>query len=696
MVKLRHTNPTTLLPVLDKLVGADERVGLHTDSASVVVVGGGSNTDRILSLIEALDTPASLGLGLEVVSLRYLPASQVQDLLSRVFAGAAPTDPGSPPAPSSYRIVPVPGRSALVLLAPPERLPALRELIGRVDSLEIRDRPLRIYRLRVASAAKLAPFLLSIVAPSAGGGTPPGTGPSTERAFDARSGLAIVPDTVTNSLMVLASLEAHGAIARLVQQLDYEGFQNYRTRVFSLQHARAISLADELDKIANRPGEAEKGAPPVVIVPDRRLNTLIVSTQSSAMLTTLEELVTALDQPGVTEDLTTHVYYLSHAPAKQVERVLKELYAVGMAAAVAPGPGAGSGSGPSWEPQTPSSASSTSAPGPVPGPSTPVRSTDASRSTTGGTGVPAGSIRVVADELTNSLVILSTEAAYQQITRTLQKLHVDPLQVLVQVVIAEVSQDREHILGSDLAFTAGQNNIRTDFGKMLEDSNTPNTKLKGLKAFVVNNASFEGLLHAFHRDLNANVLATPKLFANNNQEASILIGRQVPIITGRTLTSGGNSVSTVEYKDVGTKLNLLAQINRKRSVTLRIQQEVKTIAGTGVENNPILDTREARTTVTVQDGQAVLLGGLLQDEDVKVRAAVPGLGRLPVLRWFFGDRDRKTTKRELVFVFMPRVVSGVPEGKQLTAVQLDETAFRHRLKNGMPASELKYRWHRRE
>jgi len=530
-----------------------------------------------------------------------------------------------------------------------------------------------------------------------------------EDLVDTKIGEKIVCHEPAGALVISATARNLERLVRLVETLDVPDIKLRKvTAVIDLEHASPITVVKQLNAMMGKDDPN-----PTTLVPESRLKKVIVSASDRKRIEQIRDLIRNLDQPGSKPPAqVARVYRLKRAPAATVAGILSALYGDVKTASAAPSEDSqdlqylNSPKGDSDE-----SIFDTPSAGPAGGATQgathgavivkekadrPNRSLSADQA---GPSIrpPSHSVRIVAEPLTNSLAILASEEDHAQVEETIAALDINPMQVLVEVVIAEVQMSRGHHFGIDLANLSGSNDIRTDFGKLAKNDGN-NTNLTGMRAYVLSGDSFRALVHALHTDANVNVLASPKLFANNNQDAQILIGRQMPVLTGRTVTSGGNLLSNVDYKDVGTKLKIRPQINLDKAVTLKLQQEVKTVTGTGVEGNPILDTRQAQTTATVMDGEAVVIGGLLQDEDSVILQRVPGLGRLPILKWFFGTRDRETSKRELVFVFRPHVVEGpgttppgVPsEASRMSSYLLDKSPFRDRNIRAMPVSVVPY------
>jgi general secretion pathway protein D len=196
-------------------------------------------------------------------------------------------------------------------------------------------------------------------------------------------------------------------------------------------------------------------------------------------------------------------------------------------------------------------------------------------------------------------------------------------------------------------------------------------KLRGL----INLLSSEGLV---------NILATPHIMAANNQEARIMIGQEVPILTSQSvpLVSQATSfqTSTVQYRNTGIILSVKPQINAKGLVTLEIAQEVSDAENTttGVSDTPTFSVRQTKTALITADNQTVFLGGLIREDNSKTQAGIPGLRKLPGIGPFFGSTGLSKQKTELIVLITPHIISNLAEGAHIThemkeKISLDET-----------------------
>lgn len=294
---------------------------------------------------------------------------------------------------------------------------------------------------------------------------------------------------------------------------------------------------------------------------------------------------------------------------------------------------------------------------------------------------------IQADESTNSLVITATPATMRNLKEVIQQLDVRRAQVLVEAIIAEVSNDIARELGVQWVFYGTQNtsplgvsNFDNTNQKIIDlaatgyqISQNRNTNLPSLNAgaflglghFNSRVLNFAVLLQALSTDTNTNVLSTPSLLTLDNQEAEIHVGQNVPFVTGQYTNTGvtgsiTNPFQTIQREDVGIKLKVKPQINEGNAVKLAIEQEVSSIGRSNVATTDIVtNKRSIKTTVIVEDNNMVVLGGLINEDLQQTTQKVPGLGDLPLIGNLFRSQITNKIKRNLMVFLHPIIVRDV-------------------------------------
>ncbi|WP_246475264.1 type II secretion system secretin GspD [Diaphorobacter ruginosibacter] len=287
-----------------------------------------------------------------------------------------------------------------------------------------------------------------------------------------------------------------------------------------------------------------------------------------------------------------------------------------------------------------------------------------------------GSIRVVADELNNSVLIWSTKAEYEKIEATLKRLDIPPTQVMIEASIVEVTLGDGLSYGLQWAFSdprpLGRNNAYAGEGYIGGDPNATGTttdprglngalQVAGAFTYSLTNSAgkVRALLSALSTKTNLKVVSSPNLMVLDNHTATIAVGQQQPVNTSTTnyLTTNTATTSTVQYKDTGVNLVVTPSVNSGNLVTMQIDQMLTDVGGTdATTKQPIFMQRQISSKVAVRSGDAIVLGGLIKDTETKTKNGVPILSSIPVVGALFGTQSTTNNRTELLVVISPRVV----------------------------------------
>ena len=470
-----------------------------------------------------------------------------------------------------------------------------------------------------------------------------------------------------NALIITDYADNIRRMMRIVEKIDQPVSSD--VTIIALRHASALDLADLVTRLslpgAGQPGQP--GQPPGAagdrfnIVPDLRTNSLLVRADNPGRVNQIRSLVDKLDVPALRGG-QTRVIYLRNADAVKLADVLRGLLA--------------------GEARSQTSTAATAVGG--------------ARPTATGS-KPAEASLVQADEATNALIINAPDAAYNNLRGVIEKLDVRRTQVYVEALIVEMSTDAAMELGVQWAggkstdngtFVAGQNFpganpslIAASAGVAARPTplfpNAGGLTLGFLSQIKLPDGTIVQGLGALARALEtrgiANILSTPNLMTLDNAEAKIVVGQNVPFVTGSfSQPTGGvaaNPFQTIERKDVGLTLKIKPQVSEGGTIKLDIYQEVSNVAPTSVSgaSDLITNKRSIETKVLVDDGHTIILGGLIEDNRTDTEQSVPGLGRLPLIGWLFRYKQ-KTGKRTNLMVFLrPVIIHGPQESYGVTA-----------------------------
>jgi general secretion pathway protein D len=529
----------------------------------------------------------------------------------------------------------------------------------------------QIFRLNHESAGNLVPILRPLISPNNTINVNPGN----------------------NSLVITDYADNLQRMARIIAALDVSNATD--VEVITLRHALAADLAPIVQRLAESGGAAAVPAPAgqgqvdssfrTTVIAENRSNSLIVRAANAARLNLVRSLVEKLDQPG-SQSATGNIYvvYLKNADATKL--------AVTLRAAMAANSGTGG-----------ASAGVASA---APAPTTSGLAAGANPATTAvaASAQPSTGGQIQADPATNSLIITAAEPQYRQIRAVIERLDARRAQVYVESLIAEVNADKAAefgiqwqgpigskgdknigLLGTN--FSIGGTNLLT---LAASDPGTvaPSTGLNFGVARNINGVYVLGFLARFlEANGDGNILSTPNLLTLDNEEAKIVIGQNVPFVTGQytnanTSTSGSvNPFQTIERKDVGLTLRVKPQISENGTVKLQIFQEVSSVQASSINSSTglITNKRSIESSILVEDGAIVVLGGLLQDEYAGNQEKVPVLGDVPVFGNLFKSQTR-TRKKTNLMVFLRPVV--VRDAGQSDALSLDRYDMMRSLQGG--------------
>lgn len=498
---------------------------------------------------------------------------------------------------------------------------------------------------------------------------------------------AINADPANNTLVITDYADNLKRLSRLIAALDTPAIG--AIDVVPLQHAIASDMVPTLNRLLDQAGgtsgaQGGQGADAgrLMLLADARTNAIIIRAPTQARATLARTLIAKLDQPTALPG-NVHVVYLKNAEAARLAIVLRAVMA-GEAGGTAPGL-----TQVSTTPPSPTGAATATAGMQLP-PSSPAPAQGP---------LPSGGVvgYIQADPTTNTLIITANETVYRNLRGIIDQLDARRAQVYVESLIVEVSAEKAAEFGIQWAglsgnggsnyrvgvltgFAAEGNNLISQVGSVLSKTQTPLQPSNGLTAglFRQKNGrlSLGALAHALESDVKANILSMPNLITLDNEEARIIVGQNVPFITGQFTTpaSGGtagvNPFQTIERRDIGLSLRVRPQISEGGTVKMAIYQETSSIQQS-TTSGLITSKRSIDTNVLVDDGQIIVLGGLIEDTLNDSLEKVPGLGDIPVLGYLFKYQTKKRGKTNLMVFLRPTVVRTDMQSEALAGDRYD-------------------------
>ncbi|MES2482837.1 MAG: type II secretion system secretin GspD [Pseudomonadota bacterium] len=555
----------------------------------------------------------------------------------------------------------------------------------------------QIFRLSYENANNLVPILRPLITPNNTINVNPGS----------------------NALVITDYADNLQRIARIIAALDISNSTD--AEVIPLQHALASDLAPVVQRlVADRgsaaagpvaPGAAAAaaaaaagGANAVTVIAEPRSNSLIVRAPNGARMNLTRTLIEQLDRQGA-DNASGNIYvvYLKNAEATRLAVTLRAAMA-GMPTGATPGAAGATPGAATQQAVNASTASATSSIAGGGGSPATASITPTAQPQTGG--------QIQADPATNALIITAPEPQYRQLRAVIDRLDQRRAQVFVESLIAEVNAEKaaefgiqwQNILGSvnnsvfgvlGTNFGIGGANIINLQANAAAGTALPST---GGNLGIVRNINGNYVLAALARFLetnaDGNVLSTPNLLTMDNEEARIVIGQNVPFVTGQYTNAnvaGGGSVNpfqTIERKDVGLTLRVRPQISENGTVKMQIFQEVSSVVASSVNSASgiITNKRSIESNVVVDDGAIVVLGGLLQDEYAGNEEKVPGLGDIPLFGRLFKSETRSRKKTNLMVFLRPVVLRDAAQTDSLTLDRYDMMRNRQQAAQPIPST----------
>jgi len=459
-----------------------------------------------------------------------------------------------------------------------------------------------------------------------------------------------------NILMVVDKFYNIERVLRLIDVFDADIFDQVHYRFYPLEYADAASVAEILGKMLVSYGPAIQSA--ANLIPVERLNMLLVISRKSNIFNYINEFIEQYDIPSLSTEQGIYVYPVRNGQAADIASLLGSVFSGKRTADQRGKP-------------TPSSRNPLSRSTSAEQPSEPAAEPAAPQQAIGvevavGTSALRGEVNITADEYRNSLIIEATPADYQMIKKLLAQLDVLPRQVLIEVTIAEITLDDKSDMGVEWSYVKGDASMSTSL---------LNAKLGsgGLQYNIGNPERWNATMSALATKNKVNILSSPTILASNSKSAKIDISTEVPVASS-TYRYGADRddvlSTTIQYRDTGVMLSVTPHINEMGLVTMEITQEVSEQAENvqvADQSYPSFFKRSADTTLTVQSGQTIVIGGLIRETKSKGSSGMPWVASVPVLNFLFGKTSDTFSKTELIIMISPYVIARLDDIDAVTA-----------------------------
>jgi len=477
----------------------------------------------------------------------------------------------------------------------------------------------------------------------------------------------IISEGGSNTLLVVDKGINIFKVLKLVEVFDVSVFEKINYRFYTLENINAEEAVKLLTAVSLSAGGSKDD---VKFIPINRLNALLIVSSSPDVFGRVDAFIRQLDVPSESAQTQIYIYSVKNGMAVELGDILKSIFGKGgdikkssgsvsvptnpflvgyteRKAATTTTPAAGTPAA-----GTPAAPAATAAP---------AASATPAATETGPSSTLRGDIRITADPIRNALVIEAIPRDYKIIEKILGRLDVLPRQVLIEVVIAEISLAKDKSLGMEWTFKKEDWTDTTSLTALIGGT--------GLQYVVGLSAQWRVALNALANDGKLNVLSSPSVLASDNKPANINVTTEVPIPTTTYAMAMQTTTiplleTQVAYRNTGVILDVTPHINEHGLVTMDISQEVSDIgvpmlvAG---QDYYTFDKRLIKTTLTVKHNQAIVMGGLIKNLKSEATAGVPWLINIPFIRWLVGTEKTKATKSELIVMITPRVITSLED-----------------------------------
>lgn len=462
------------------------------------------------------------------------------------------------------------------------------------------------------------------------------------------SGTQLIPESYTNTLIVVGYPKDFDKVKTIIEAIDMDLFAQVKFKMFPLQYIKVDEMSSVLEKIFKERGPKPGVRPIITFIPFKSMNALLVLTIEQDLLNRVEKWIKELDVKPEEAAVRVYVYPIENGDAEEIANLLKELF--GEKVEKKPG-----------KVIVPAKRGKKGLPKPT------------------GTEELIAEVKIIPDKINNFLIIKATPPDYHTIERVLKELDIIPRQVSIETVLAEITLTKSIEYGVEwFVKHRGQKYIgNVSLSEGTRFSMPEGAAAEGLPTgFSYSLFTTPGQLRALIRTLatisEVNILSTPLILVTDNTESSIKVGEEWPI-SRETISEGGVRTISVEYKEIGILLTVKPHISSTGLVKMEITQEISSVLKeAAVAGNPAFLKREAKTSLVVQNGQTVVLGGLFKTERTRTTTGIPLLKDIPLLGFLFGNKSWEATKTELLMALTPHVIRTREEAKAVHKEFLDK------------------------
>ena len=486
-------------------------------------------------------------------------------------------------------------------------------------------------------------------------------------------GVIAQADAATGRITLSGTTGQRASARDLLKQFDVNWLRNMSFALFVPQRSDSRLIVPELEKLINAPDAPTRGL--VRLISMEKLNGILAITSQRQYLDDVNRFVEILDREGQNNEPRLFVYRVQNGRSRDLTKTLNNAFgnsstssgndSNSQAIQFEQSPDGGNGRERSGSGQGQGEQRQSSAPPPS-------NINSNAPLDIRGEGDTQGALkaRISSDDTNNAILVYGTPREYALIEDALRKLDILPFQVFIEAAITEVSLTDDLRFGLQWNFSPDNSN-----GTLTENASglALVRNVPGFSFAFSPSSTINGVLNTLETKTKVNVVSAPKILVLNNQTAVLQVGDQVPIATqNSTATTDPNAptINSIEYRDTGVILKVTPRVNASGLVLLDVAQEVSDVnttaaRGAGI-NSPTISTRRISTSVAVQDGEVLALGGLIRNTETKGRVGLPFLSQIPFIGGLFGRQATGGNKIELIVLLKPRVIRTVDDGRAIT------------------------------
>ena len=519
---------------------------------------------------------------------------------------------------------------------------------GVYNVVPVKDAPRRITGI---SSQRGSGFSIQVVSPqyvSAG---------EIERLLQpfAPEGGILRVDESRNLLLLAGTGQEITTMVEVIKTFDVDWLAGMSFGLFPLEFVDARTIVTELESVF---GDAKGPLGAMVrFTPLGRLNSVMVITPQPKYLTDVQSWIRRLDVGSSTPGRRIYVYDAQNSKADDLATALSRILNIDYDGGSSGSPGYGTSSA--------RGAGGNQAGGNALRPTTVDNQYDGGSGASGRSG-GENSVRIVPSPENNALLIHATPTEYSVIEAALKRLDTRPIQVLIEASLAEVTLTDEMRYGLQWSYVGGDGPLTLSESS----SGSISQSFPGFSYLFTGRTDIRAVLNAIESLTNVRVISNPKLLVLNNREAHLQIGDQVPVTVQSSIATGADDapiVNSVEFRDTGVILRVTPRVNKSGLVILDVSQEVSDVVPTTTSgiDSPTIQQRKFTSTVAVQDGETIALGGLIRETRSRSGSGIPMLRRIPVLGEAFGSTVRDKRRTELIVLMTPRVIQNVSDSEEV-------------------------------